>query len=84
MPGSPSAIEVAVWCREMATLIGNNERKIAKMKASPREEVREKGASSSSVSPALLGKQAKRAGLPAETIQNILDIHMVQHQCETC
>jgi len=59
----------------MAALVGNNERKITEMKASPRKEVREKGASLSSVCPVLLGKQAKRAGLPAEIIQNILDTY---------
>jgi len=33
----PSSSEVIVWMIEMATMVGNNERKIAKMKASPRK-----------------------------------------------
>ena len=73
MPRNPSATEVTVWCREVATVIGNTERKIVKMKASPRKEVREKGATLSSINPTSIGKQAKRAGLPAEIIQNLLD-----------
>ena len=54
-------------------MLGNNERKILQMKSSSRKDIREKGATLSLANPSELIKQAKRAGLPAELIQNSLD-----------
>jgi len=73
LPKSPNSTEIRVWFRQVVIMFGNNERKTLLMKSSPRKEVRDKGAMLSLANPSELIKQAKRAGLPSELIQNLLD-----------
>ena len=73
MPKDPTGIDTRVWLRELSIMFGNNIRMINLMKKSSRREIRERGATLSAASSSDLIKQAKRAGLPSEIIQSVLD-----------